>query len=109
MRRIVFLSILSIVFVISCMDDPGEIGSSFSGVVTDSVSGQPIESAWVYTGDTTAGYATATDSTGAYVWANFGYGPSKVLVRKASYMTGVRTFPKWRGDKKGVDFRLVPE
>lgn len=109
MRRIIALTILSIPFFVSCIFDNGEFGSSLSGIVTDSVTGISIESALVYAGDTASEYPVATDSAGKYTWADFGYGPSIVFVKKEGYKTVSRTFSKWRGEKKGVDFRLVPE
>ncbi len=108
MYRSVLLAFSVLSLFIGCITDSGEFGSSFSGTVTDSVTGLPIESALVWPEDTTSGQPIATDSTGRYAWADFGYGPTVVFVRKAGYVTAIRTFPKWRGDKKGVDFRLAP-
>jgi hypothetical protein len=109
MRRIILHTILTIPIFISCITDSGDWGSSLSGMVTDSVTGMPIESAMVYAGDTTTGHPVATDSTGSYGWADFGYGPTVVFVKKAGYATSIRTFEKWRSEKKGVDFRLAPD
>lgn len=109
MHRIISLIILTVLIFISCITDSGDWGSSLSGIVTDSISGVPIESALIYAGDTTNEYPVATDSAGKYAWANFGYGPTIVFVKKVGYATVSRTFEKWRGDKKGADFRLMPE
>jgi hypothetical protein len=109
MTRLVALLLLGLVTLTSCFLDSGDFGSSLSGTVTDSITGLPIESALVYWEDTLHTTPFFTDSAGIYHSLDFGYGPTVVFVCKTAYHTGVRYLPKWRGDKKSVDFRLVPD
>ena len=77
-----------------------------SGFVTDSVSGTPIDSARIYTGDTLPGSPWYSDSTGYYTAASFG-SRITVFVQETGYRTKSREL-YLTGDATDIDFELVP-
>jgi hypothetical protein len=78
-----------------------------TGVVRDSVSGLPLDSALVSLHDTT-GVTSATDSLGGYTVGAAGCS-MVVLVRKTGYAMKIRNLTGLQGNVAGVDFDLVRE
>ncbi len=83
------------------------LGHSFSGFVTDSVSGTPIDSAKIYTSDTISGTPWYSDSTGYYIAASF-RSRLTAIVQKTGYRTRSREVDL-TGDPTDIDFELAQE
>ncbi len=80
-----------------------------AGTVTDSLSGQGIDSAWI-DNDTVPPYETYTDSTGYYVKFDGFPGIRRfVYAGKAGYITKKsQEYQTFEGDTTIVNFQLVP-
>jgi hypothetical protein len=107
------LSVLSIVFALSCEDNNhtlGEKGFRVSGRVTDSVSALPIDSVHMIWGDTLIlpERGVYTDSAGEY---NLQVPQSTPIIyaRKEGYKTKVREIENFNSDVHDFDFELAPE
>ena len=105
------LMIILILYFISfrCSKIVEPAAAFVAGIVTDSLSGLAIDSAWV-DNDTIQPYETYTDSTGHYV--KFDGFPSIrrfVYAGKAGYLTKKsQEFRTSAGDTTIVNFQLVP-
>ena len=102
------LSVLSIVFVLSCEDDDwGDVSYSVAGIVTDSVTLLPIDSAELAVGDSLSPVQTYTDSLGIYRLTTFA-GKTRMWVRKTGYYSRFKDINLNR-NLTGVDFQLVTQ
>ncbi len=108
-RLLILLGIIFSSLLITQCEHPEIIDPfwSFGGVVTDSISGNPIESAWVSYDDTIVKPRVYSDSTGNYRHALFGDPhPIRVFCGKTGYSTVDRMiYPKGRA-VDSVDFKL---
>ena len=102
------ISVLSIVFVLSCEDDDwGDVSYSVAGIVTDSVTLLPIDSAELAVGDSLSPVQTYTDSLGIYRLTTFA-GKTRMWVRKTGYYSRFKDINLNR-NLTGVDFQLVTQ
>lgn len=78
-----------------------------SGIITDSVTGNPVDSAWVTNEPTAPGLVFYSDSLGSYRVDALETEQAVLRVGKEGYVTKERTFEPLRGDLDGIDFELV--
>ena len=105
---IAYLSVLSVVFALSCEDD-SEKAFDVSGRVTDSVTTFPIDSALVSWGDTLEPERNVyTDSNGSYI-LGVPQGTHIIYARKVGYKTKGREIKIINSDVHNFDFELLPE
>lgn len=109
MSKALWLLLFGTITLVSCFQEDRDFASSVSGIVTDSISGLPIESALVFWDDTLGDEGVGTDSLGYYLMVKWGNGPTSIYVRKTGYRIGLQTFREWRGERKNVDFKLIPQ
>lgn len=88
----------------SC-DGPGERGGSFAGIVVDSATALPIDSAGISMRDTIGEAITYTDSTGHFQQGSFGV-IVRIFAQKEGYLT------KWKQinlteSPRNIRFELV--
>ncbi len=106
------MSVLSIVFVISCEDHNHIIdGKAYnvSGRVTDSVTTLAIDSVLVSWGDTLVPERNVyTDSNGSYI-LGVPQGTHIIYARKAGYKTKSREIKNLGSDVSNFNFELVTE
>jgi hypothetical protein len=103
------LSVLSIVFALSC-EDHSEKAFDVSGRVTDSVTALPLDSVHMIWDDTLflPERPVYTDSTGRYI-LGVPQGPRIIYARKAGYRTKARGLQIIDSDVHNFDFGLSPE
>jgi hypothetical protein len=103
------LSVVSIVFALSCEDD-SEKAFDVSGRVTDSVTALPIDSVHMIWDDTliVPERGVYTDSAGRY-FLSVPQGPRIIYARKAGYRTEARELQIIDSDVHNFDFELSPE
>jgi hypothetical protein len=88
----------------------GEVVTRISGVVTNSQTGEPIDSVVIYETDSSLALAI-TDSTGTYLILPYGYRVIHIYYQKEGYRTQVMILrsSKFLHAFEHVDIRLVPE
>lgn len=93
----------------SCEEDSvrREVFYSFSGIVTDFVSGLPVDSAKVSLHDSVSGLFWYTDSTGYFIGSEF-VGKHSVFVQKAGFISEDTVIDLFE-NLTNVDFLLVPD
>jgi len=116
MNRLLFLGFIFAAGLISLggsCTEGGDWGSTLSGTVLDSVTGQPIAGVLIYAHDTSflATDSNGTDTTGVFQLIDFGYWEFEALFRCPGYkakdtVLGTRRF---RNDVTGVKIVLSPE
>ncbi len=114
-RRLIVLcvAVLAVHLVHSCqkVTDIADVITEISGIVTDSSTGQPIDSARIVLKDTAGSYGIYTDTLGAYSLGFIG-GGLRILVyaQKDGYATGWKEvdLSKLGWYITGVDYQLVP-
>jgi hypothetical protein len=108
--RLALVLLVCILLFGSCgIDDPAV---TISGVVTDSTSGLPIDSAIIQDGDTISSHPFYTDTLGRYnLFAGLGYRTFQVFCRKTGYQTKSRAVRSSKDNVTitGVDFQLVAQ
>ena len=107
--RLALLLLVSLLLSGSCgMGDPM---TSISGVVTDSMSGSPIDSAVLQIKDTLSPALFYSDSLGKYTALRFGYGTFRLFCRKTVYQTKSTTVRSSKDNLTitGIDFQLVTQ
>ncbi len=100
-----FVLATAVAWAVGC-NEKGDWGSSISGIVLDSISQAPLDSAWVSTSENRE--ARYTDSTGSFSLATFGR-PHRIFAGKAGYRTKTQSIPGTNLDVKGVRIELAPE
>jgi hypothetical protein len=107
--RLALLLLVCASFFGSCgIVDPGV---TISGVVTDSTSGLPIDSAVLQADDTINSHPFYSDTLGRYtLFAGLGYRTFQVFCRKTGYQTKSRAVQSSKGNVtiRDVNFQLVP-
>ncbi len=83
-----------------------DTASSATGIVSDSITGLPIDSAIIASADSTY-IRSYTDSTGFYSVVRWGAGEESFAVIKTGYETKLKTI-YLSGDMRDVDIQLVP-
>jgi len=114
-KKFIFIVAIALVFLISCKDKVEKVEPPLclvKGVVTDSLSRMPIDSAWLdrETGGLTP-YRTYTDSLGRYMVGSVEW-PGKqryLLCGKQDYLTQKKWFIATSPDTAIVNFELVPK
>ena len=117
MQHRMFLRIVGIGLVVSatvwlsCKLDISDPVTSIRGVVTDSVTGEPFDSAVINLRDTVSTNPSYADSLGRYAAGSLGYGPRRVFCRKVGYRSQsiVVISSEERATITGVNFQLSPE
>lgn len=108
---VVFGLVVVAVLWLNCDLNKGDPVTSIRGVVTDSVTGEPIDSAVLQIGDTLSQYRFYSDTLGSYgIFAGLGYGTYHVFCRKEGYHMETRVVRSWKDNTMitGIDFRLAP-
>jgi hypothetical protein len=111
-RIVIPLLAIAVVVSLSCgLIDQGDPATSIRGVVTDSVTGEPIDSALLQIADTLNTLPVYSDSLGRYTIAHMGYGTYRVFCRKEGYHMETRVVRSWKDNTMitGVNFQLSPE
>lgn len=96
----------AIAWAVAC-NEKGDISSTISGIVLDSVSRAAIDSAWVSTSENNR-EARYTDSTGSFTLTSFGR-PHRIFAGKAGYLTKTQLVPGTNLEVKGVTIELVSD
>ena len=106
---VVALSVCMYALGASCFKDKTiyEHSGYVSGTVTDSLSGQPLDSARITWGDTVGRISSLTDSNGTYVIQVPVPHPT-VFARKEGYLTKWLEVSVTGTHTSGVDFQLTP-
>ncbi len=112
MKRVaqfILIACFTLVVGNGCHDDPPYHPDLFriSGTITDSLTGNPIDSAWVTNEPTSPEQLYFTDSLGGYEVHALEGVRAELRVGKEGYVTKERTFEPLRGDLGGIDFKLV--
>ena len=106
---VMLLICISAILTAACEDDNviAERSFTFSGAVTDSITGAVIESARVTISDTTGSFDFRTDRTGLYQGVAFASSrPITIFVQKEGYLTQSREITLSH-NLTGVDFRMA--
>jgi hypothetical protein len=86
--RLALVLMVSLAIEMTCEEPVDDVITIISGIVTDSVTGVPIESALIGLNDTTKPVVrTYTDTLGAYTLDPFGWGRFDVYCLKTGYLT----------------------
>lgn len=113
LRSVIPLLAITIVISLGCgFGSQGDPATSIRGVVTDSVTGEPIDSALLQIGDTLSQYRFYSDTLGRYgIFAGLGYGTYHVFCHKEGYHMETRVVRSWKDNTMitGVNFQLSPE
>ena len=109
--RLLLLAVMAACMLVigpSCKDKTIYEHSGYvSGTVTDSLSGQPLDSARITWGDTVGRISSLTDSNGTYVIQVPVPHPT-VFARKEGYLTKWLEVSVTGTHTSGVDFQLTP-
>ena len=113
-NNLIFFIILIIFSILAsgCSSSRGDFVTTISGKVLDSLSNDPIYNCNVYLGDFSDSlHIMNTNSSGEYVFSDFGYGPFTLRFLKEGYQIKAITI-KGSDDKltfDNVDIKLAPE
>lgn len=100
---------ITVVVSLSCgFGNHVDVVTTIRGVVTDSVTGEPIDSAIIQMRDTASANQHYTDSLGEYAYITFGYGQHRLFCRKEGYQSQSRIVTSSKGHAvvSGVNFQL---
>lgn len=104
------LMAITVIVLLGCgIGDQSDPVTTIRGIVTDSVTGEPIDSAVIQIGDTLRSLEFYTDSSGTYgVFAGIGYGTYRLTCRKDGYDTKQQVVRSYKGHTviTSADFRL---
>lgn len=108
--RFALLLLMGFAAYLACDETLGDPETVICGLVTDSITGLPIDSAMIVLNDTTRPLtATYTDTLGAYITGQFGWGRFVVYCLKEGYQTEWTTIQS-SADKSvfdSVNFQLT--
>lgn len=95
------------IFLLGCSKTINDGAHFLSGVVTDSLTGQPLPTAWVTWGDTTSRERIYTSSEGRYRMSIPDGSYRLVFAGKTSYRSKSLLIPEFGNDVEGFNFELV--
>ena len=112
-KVVILVFLVLLVLLLSACDKEAIIGHktySFSGFVTDSITGMPIDSATISVDDSITGTFWFTDSSGYYI--GVGFQGSQILktlyVQRTSYDTQSRNIDLDR-NLTNINFKMIPD
>lgn len=109
---VILILLVLLVLLLSACDKEVVIGHktlSFSGFVTDSITGMPVDSAIISLNDSINGAIWFTDSSGYYIGVGFpGSQIQTFYVQKTSYDTQSRNIVLNR-NLTNINFKMIPD
>lgn len=101
-----FILATAVAWAVAC-NDTGDTGGAFSGIVVDSISQAPIDSAWVSLSNSPV-EARYTDSTGSFTVPTLGR-PRRIYAGKVGYLTKIQSVSGTSMYVKGLKIELVSD